>query len=150
MGDGPARIPGLESLIGGGTRGVLGGTYPDEIRRGRGGRAAPAPGPGRREARFSRRGPADEPSPVSEAFWLTEPGILIAAQGVLSVPGSSTTVVTAYRNGSPIGTLTWTSGAQVASASFGDPFDARTDLLTVDCTAAGTGAAGISLCFEFV
>lgn len=98
---------------------------------------------------FNHRGPVVESDP-SDPVWLTVPGQLVYCQGLLTTPGGSTTSVSVLRNGDPIGTLAWGSGSQLAAVSFDQPFSPRTDLLTVQIVSAGTGAAGISLGFEFI
>lgn len=74
---------------------------------------------------------------------------LARVRGRLSGAGSSTTTVDVYKNGSSIATVSFGSGDTLATVTIGEPFDADDDTLAVACTAAGSGATGLSLRFDF-
>ena len=71
--------------------------------------------------------------PTRKASYLYE------AVGTLTGPGSTQTVVDVAVNGLTIGTLTFAAGSIDASTTF-ESLVAKNDFLTIDITAAGTGA----------
>lgn len=62
----------------------------------------------------------------------------------LGTAGSSNTVVTVKVNGSSVGTVTLASGDTQKSVTFETKLLSRTDVLTMELTTAGTGAADLS------
>lgn len=64
---------------------------------------------------------------------------------VIKTPGSSSTVVEVFRNGTSIGTVTVASGENIGIASFNTDFQNSKDYMHVGVTTAGTGAEDITV-----
>lgn len=60
----------------------------------------------------------------------------------LSTPGSTATVVTVYRAGVSVGTVTIAAGASTATGAFAVPFETDQQL-AMAVTSAGSGAVGL-------
>lgn len=58
-------------------------------------------------------------------------------------PGTSSTVVTLYKNGVALGTITFTAGDDVEAVEFASTFSPNVDFLTAAITTAGAGAADL-------
>ena len=82
-------------------------------------------------------------SPSVVARWHPPASSSLAVVASLGTAGSSSTVVTFYKNGSAIsgGTVTLTSSDQYESATIAATFNGTTDYLTARVTTAGTTAA---------
>lgn len=79
-------------------------------------------------------------SPTDVGFHVFEVGrILYRVRVNLTVAGTTNTVVTIYKNGDSIGTVTVTSGNRTAFSDFSVPFTAD-DELSARVTTAGVGA----------
>jgi hypothetical protein len=99
--------------------------------------------------RFTHDGPVTIGADDSPVYEPDEDLLLAGARARLTTPGTGTTTIEVNVNGDTVGEVTWGSGDALSVASFEDLLEADTDLLTVRCTAAGDGAAGISIRFEF-
>lgn len=96
------------------------------------------------EAKFSRPGALT----VSESGpWVPRVGgTLVEVLCALRTAGSSNTVVTIYKNGASIGTITLGSGTTIAiQRSFNTTFNVDTDIMHAAITTAGTGAAHLTV-----
>lgn len=66
-------------------------------------------------------------------------GQITGMRAAASTADNGTTVFTLYKNGTSIGTLSFTNGATTASTTFGSPVAVNAgDILTLSCTTAGT------------
>lgn len=81
-------------------------------------------------------------STVSDRFYPYWTSTLFEVFVSLSTVGSSSSVLTVYRNAVSLGTVTLVASAATASTTFSSSFTAKTDYLTMAFTTLGTGAAG--------
>lgn len=96
------------------------------------------------ELRFSQSGAVAVMTSGPDEARMT--GQLIAVICRLGTAGTSNTVVTVYRNGTSIGTVTLASGALRVAAYLGNyRIAAETDVMTVGITTAGTGAKDLTV-----
>lgn len=106
----------------------------------RGIRPVNRPEPSPADIVFSHAGPvATSTSPKA----VTRGGTLTSVIVTLGTAGSSSTVVTVYKNGSSIGTVTLASSATIGRGSMVQSFAPDIDKLHVAITTAGTGAADL-------
>lgn len=77
-------------------------------------------------------------------------GKLVEVVCALKTVGSSSTVVTVYKNAVSIGTVTIPSSAFTASAMFATTFQNSVDRLSVGVTTVGTGADSLTVHGRFV
>jgi hypothetical protein len=67
----------------------------------------------------------------------------------LGTAGSTSTVIAVKRNGTTVGTVTVPSGAVIYNGEVSARFAADSDLLTLQITTAGTGAADMTAAARF-
>lgn len=78
--------------------------------------------------------------------WVPDEDVsLREVRALLGTAGTSNTVVTVYVNGVSAGTVTLGSGVTNNSASLSAALSADTDVVTVETTTAGTGAADLTV-----
>jgi hypothetical protein len=98
---------------------------------------------------FTHAGPVLVDEEDSAPYEPEENQVLVAARARLAAAGESTTSVDVKVNGSVVGTVSWAAGQTLATPVFEEFLEADADLLAVRTTAAGEGASGISIRFEF-
>lgn len=99
--------------------------------------------------RFTHDGPVVVSAGDSPVYEPDEDLLLIGARARLTTAGSSATTVEVAVNGDLVDSITWDAGSALEIVAFEELLTADTDLLTVSCTEAGSGAIGISIRFEF-
>lgn len=74
---------------------------------------------------------------------------LVEVQCLLTVSGSTSTVVSIRKNGTEIGTVTLAAGETTHTTAFSTAFVSKTDVLTAAVTTAGTSASTLTVIARF-